>query len=99
VSLDTRYQNALQLFNGSQFLAAISVLEELLAQHPKHQASLSLIIKALLNEKRPQEAHNYLPQLKLKKDLATLSSHGRLRGLPGLQGRPGSTGRRNQTTA
>ncbi|MCX5462642.1 O-linked N-acetylglucosamine transferase, SPINDLY family protein [Alcaligenes parafaecalis] len=70
VSPDTRYQDALQLFNGSQFPAAIATLEELLAHHPEHQASLSLIIKALINDKRPQEARRYLPQLKLKKDLA-----------------------------
>ena len=70
VSPDTRYQDALQLFNGSQFFAAIAVLEEQLAQHPDHQASLSLIIKALINEKRPQDARSYLPQLKIKKDLA-----------------------------
>lgn len=70
VSPDTRYQDALQLFNGSQFSSAISVLNELLAQHPEHQASLSLIIKALINEKRPHEAREYLPQLKIKKDLA-----------------------------
>lgn len=69
VSPDTRYQDALQLFNGSQFSSAISVLNELLAQHPEHQASLSLIIKALINEKRPHEAREYLPRLKIKKDL------------------------------
>ncbi|WP_164461443.1 tetratricopeptide repeat protein [Alcaligenes faecalis] len=70
VSPDTRYQDALQLFNGSQFSAAIPVLEALLAQHPEHQASLSLIIKALINEKRPQDARGYLPRLKLTKDLS-----------------------------
>ena len=69
VSPDTRYQDALQQFNGSQFSAAISILDELLAQHPDHQASLSLIIKALINEQRPLDARSYLPQLKIKKDL------------------------------
>ncbi len=70
VSPDTRYHDALQLFNSSQFPAAIAALEELLAQHPEHQASLSLLIKALMNDKRPQDARTYLPLLKLKKDMA-----------------------------
>ena len=70
VSPDTLYQDALQLFNSSQFPAAIAALEELLAQHSEHQASLSLLIKALINDKRPQDARTYLPLLKLKKDLA-----------------------------
>ena len=69
VSPDTRYHDALQL-NSSQFPAAIAALEELLAQHPEHQASLSLLIKALMNDKRPQDARTYLPLLKLKKDMA-----------------------------
>ncbi|URW84088.1 hypothetical protein NBV64_07030 [Alcaligenes sp. DN25] len=70
VSPDTLYQQALQLFNDGLFPAAIDLLETLLTHHPKHQASLSLIIKALINEKNPQKARDYLPLLQVKKDLA-----------------------------
>lgn len=68
VTRDSLYQDALNLLGSGQHPAAIALLEEALAIQPDHQASLSLIIKALINDKRPQEARAYLDKLNHAKD-------------------------------
>lgn len=52
------YQDALKLFSAKQYSAASEVLKQALGTSPKQQLLL-LLIKALFNDKRPQEAREY----------------------------------------
>lgn len=64
--VNDEYKNALKLFNNGNTGAAIIYLQRALQKKPRHQRCVTLLIKALSNEKRYSEALEYLDQLDYK---------------------------------